>query len=187
MVAVSSAYACPSAPLPLCDGLAGPLLDLLRRRYMVDTIYTFTGDILISINPYKAIAGLYTIPDLARRSPDSSSPSAASPSASRSDGPPPSPAGELVDYGATHVPHVFAVAERSYKQMMEQEDPGRKNQSLIVSGESGAGKTEACKYIMKYLACLSQAYVGRQKDAQRCRPAASAAAVFERVCVRAIV
>ncbi len=41
----------------------GPLLALLHRRYTVDGIYTFTGDILISINPYKGIPGLYTIPE----------------------------------------------------------------------------------------------------------------------------
>jgi myosin heavy subunit len=75
-----------------------------------------------------------------------------------------SPAADLQDYSATHVPHVFAVAEQSYKMMMEQDDPGRKNQSLIVSGESGAGKTEACKHIMRYLATLSQSYVARHKD-----------------------
>ena len=39
-----------------------PLLDLLRRRYMGNEIYTFTGDILISINPYQEIPGLYDTP-----------------------------------------------------------------------------------------------------------------------------
>lgn len=41
----------------------GPLLSLLERRYAADKIYTFTGDILISINPYKHIRGLYDIPE----------------------------------------------------------------------------------------------------------------------------
>ncbi|KDO34100.1 hypothetical protein SPRG_01374 [Saprolegnia parasitica CBS 223.65] len=41
-----------------------PLLDLLRRRYEQDLIYTFTGDILISINPYKNIPLLYNFPEI---------------------------------------------------------------------------------------------------------------------------
>ena len=40
-----------------------PLLDLLRRRYVKDEIYTFTGEILISINPYFTIPGLYDLPE----------------------------------------------------------------------------------------------------------------------------
>ncbi len=59
----------------------GPLLSLLERRYYTDAIYTFTGDILISINPYKGIQGLYSIPT-----------------------------GDLVDYREKKTPHVFAGA-----------------------------------------------------------------------------
>lgn len=57
----------------------GPLLALLERRYHKDAIYTFTGDILISVNPYKGISGLYSIPT-----------------------------GDLVDYREKKTPHVFA-------------------------------------------------------------------------------
>ncbi|XP_062867127.1 unconventional myosin-Vb [Trichomycterus rosablanca] len=47
-------------------------------------------------------------------------------------------------------PHIFAVAEEAYKQMGRDE----KNQSIIVSGESGAGKTVSAKYAMRYFATV---------------------------------
>ncbi|XP_053264454.1 unconventional myosin-Vb isoform X2 [Podarcis raffonei] len=47
-------------------------------------------------------------------------------------------------------PHIFAVAEEAYKQMARDE----KNQSIIVSGESGAGKTVSAKYAMRYFASV---------------------------------
>ncbi|XP_028285776.1 unconventional myosin-Va-like isoform X2 [Parambassis ranga] len=48
-------------------------------------------------------------------------------------------------------PHIFAVAEEAYKQMARDEI----NQSIIVSGESGAGKTVSAKYAMRYFATVS--------------------------------
>ncbi|XP_068190695.1 unconventional myosin-Vb isoform X2 [Antennarius striatus] len=47
-------------------------------------------------------------------------------------------------------PHIFAVAEEAYKQMARNE----RNQSMIVSGESGAGKTVSAKYAMRYFATV---------------------------------
>ncbi|KAJ7413449.1 Unconventional myosin-Vb [Pitangus sulphuratus] len=47
-------------------------------------------------------------------------------------------------------PHIFAVAEKAYKQMARDE----KNQSIIVSGESGAGKTVSAKYAMRFFATV---------------------------------
>ncbi|XP_031420587.1 unconventional myosin-Vc [Clupea harengus] len=49
-------------------------------------------------------------------------------------------------------PHIFAVAEEAYKQMARN---GR-NQSIIVSGESGAGKTVSARYAMRYFAVVSK-------------------------------
>lgn len=48
-------------------------------------------------------------------------------------------------------PHVFAVAESSYYNMKAYKD----NQCVIISGESGAGKTEAAKRLMQYIASVS--------------------------------
>ncbi|KAG7281019.1 hypothetical protein CRUP_016651 [Coryphaenoides rupestris] len=49
-------------------------------------------------------------------------------------------------------PHIFAVAEEAYKNMARDE----RNQSIIVSGESGAGKTVSAKYVMRYIATVSR-------------------------------
>jgi myosin heavy subunit len=45
-------------------------------------------------------------------------------------------------------PHVFAIAESSFEAMRKE----NASQSILVSGESGAGKTETAKQIMHYLA-----------------------------------
>lgn len=38
------------------------LLSLLHTRFANDDIYTYTGDVLISVNPYKTIPLLYSMP-----------------------------------------------------------------------------------------------------------------------------
>ncbi|KAI7867641.1 P-loop containing nucleoside triphosphate hydrolase protein [Spinellus fusiger] len=45
-------------------------------------------------------------------------------------------------------PHLFAIAEDAYRCMIRE----KKNQTIVVSGESGAGKTVSAKYIMRYFA-----------------------------------
>ncbi|XP_058870055.1 unconventional myosin-Vb [Acipenser ruthenus] len=47
-------------------------------------------------------------------------------------------------------PHIFSVAEEAYRQMAREE----KNQSIIISGESGAGKTVSAKFTMRYFAAV---------------------------------
>jgi myosin heavy subunit len=102
-----------------------PLLDVLRRRFLDGLIYTMVSDILIAINPYMLIPGLYD--DMT-----------------------------VENYQLhTSPPHVYTTAQLAYAKMRDR-SARVNNQACLVSGESGAGKTEACKSIMRYLAHLSE-------------------------------
>lgn len=48
-------------------------------------------------------------------------------------------------------PHIYAVADAAYYCMLRE----KRNQCVVVSGESGSGKTESTKYLMRYLMALS--------------------------------
>ncbi|KAK5154648.1 hypothetical protein LTR04_005962 [Oleoguttula sp. CCFEE 6159] len=49
---------------------------------------------------------------------------------------------------ASQAPHLFAIAEEAFTDMLRD----NRNQTIVVSGESGAGKTVSAKYIMRYFA-----------------------------------
>eukprot|EP01133_Synstelium_polycarpum_P004385 gene4385-5131_t len=48
-------------------------------------------------------------------------------------------------------PHIYSVADKAYRALRSEHE----NQCIIISGESGAGKTEASKYIMQYIASIT--------------------------------
>uniref|UniRef100_A0A914R6J4 Myosin motor domain-containing protein n=1 Tax=Parascaris equorum TaxID=6256 RepID=A0A914R6J4_PAREQ len=58
-------------------------------------------------------------------------------------------------------PHIYAVAEEAFFDLSEYE----KNQSIIVSGESGAGKTVSAKFVMRYFASVAGSPQKRRKSA----------------------
>jgi myosin V len=132
----------------------------LQRRYAADCIYTFTGPVLLALNPFQTVRGLY---------------------------------GEAVQrkyveaaeqHDCTMPPHVYAIADAAFRSMMRALEDSISvpnisameastsstivvNQSILVSGESGSGKTVTTKFVMKYLAALSQRSVLLAKPAER--------------------
>ncbi|KAH0857842.1 hypothetical protein HID58_086103 [Brassica napus] len=99
------------------------VLQNLKIRYELNEIYTYTGNILIAINPFQRLPHIYDAHMMQQYKG--------------------APFGELS-------PHVFAVADVAYRAMINE---GKSN-SILVSGESGAGKTETTKMLMRYLAYL---------------------------------
>ncbi|GMI81364.1 MYOSIN XI I, MYOSIN XI-15 [Hibiscus trionum] len=108
----------------------------LRRRYALNDIYTYTGSILIAVNPFTKLPHLYNVHMMEQYKG--------------------APFGELS-------PHVFAVADVSYRAMMNE---GR-SQSILVSGESGAGKTETTKLIMQYLTFVGGRAAGDDRTVEQ--------------------
>eukprot|EP00042_Codosiga_hollandica_P054804 m.750591 g.750591 ORF g.750591 m.750591 type:complete len:1671 (+) comp58981_c0_seq6:1033-6045(+) len=95
----------------------------LHKRYMKDIIYTYVGEILIAINPFRDLLEYYS---------DNVSKLFA------------------LDTPVSPIPHVFRVALMAYKNMTQ----GHKNQCCVISGESGAGKTETAKFLVEQIMTL---------------------------------
>ncbi|XP_059483343.1 myosin-VIIa [Neocloeon triangulifer] len=101
---------------------AGILRNLLIR-YNDNLIYTYTGSILVAVNPYQVLP-IYTAQQIKLYKDRK--------------------IGELP-------PHIFAIGDNSYTHMRR----FGQDQCIVISGESGAGKTESTKLILQYLAAIS--------------------------------
>ncbi|EQC28330.1 hypothetical protein SDRG_13878 [Saprolegnia diclina VS20] len=145
------------------------ILHALQRRFEHDEIYTSTGAILVAINPFAPMPHIY---DEHTK-------------------------GLYIEHGNRRVhgeklpklpPHIYAVADTAFRDMNKDTwvdaslansnvlDALRaeasptiavQNQSILVSGESGAGKTETTKIIMNYLASVSSATTQNGHAAER--------------------
>src|SRR3978361_1169743 len=60
-------------------------------------------------------------------------------------------------------PHIFAMADEAFRNLV---DEGA-NQSILVTGESGAGKTENTKKVIQYLAAVATSDTPRAKSSSQ--------------------
>ena len=94
------------------------ILNAVNIRFDTNNIYTYTGNILISVNPFKNL-DLYSNESM-----------------------------EIYKTGELSFPHIYQIANNSFNL-------SDKNQTILISGESGAGKTHATRSLMKYFAYIS--------------------------------
>jgi hypothetical protein len=90
---------------------------ILRFRYHEKLIYTYTGSILVAVNPYETMK-IYGMQDVRQYE------------------------GQLI---GTLPPHIFAIGAGAFRSVKRDSQ----DQCVVISGESGAGKTESTKLIMQ--------------------------------------
>jgi len=113
----------------------------LKARHLQGIPYTRTGDIIIAMNPYQWIHSLYSL--------ETRNLYAEKLVYSSSGGSTGSPENNT-DPKATVEPHVYETSSLAYRGLAVD----GVNQSILVSGESGAGKTETVKILMSHLASI---------------------------------
>jgi myosin V len=95
------------------------ILNAINLRFDNNKIYTYTGKILISVNPFKDL-DLYSYESM-----------------------------NLYKNNNLSNPHIYQIANNAFNNFIE-------NQTILISGESGAGKTHATRSLMKYFALISK-------------------------------
>jgi myosin V len=121
------------------------LIQSLKSRYDDGNVYTYCGKILLALNPFRSIEGLYSEEMMKQY--------------------------WNIDPGVNDEtsiqPHAYAIARDAYVSMMRSfectqhgaqkgQDDIKIDQSILVSGESGAGKTVTTKIVMQCLAKISE-------------------------------
>lgn len=101
------------------------LLQHLKIRFNRKVIYTYVGEILVTVNPFEWIDGIYGADKMSQY--------------------------RNIGNKNSLPPHVFATADLAYSTMVS----SNKDQVCVISGESGAGKTEAAKKFVMQLVNVS--------------------------------
>ena len=98
----------------------------LKLRFEKNKIYTYIGEVVVSVNPYKELNIYSSDKDVAKYK-----------------------GREIFESPS----HIYAVAEAAYRSMKRYS----KDSCIVISGESGSGKTEASKIIVRYIADVTNA------------------------------
>ena len=112
------------------------LLRCLKVRYMKNIVYTNIGAIVVALNPFNFQIPWYLDSEMDKYMQE----------------------GDVIQ---KNLPHSWAVAHNTYYDMLN----NKQNQTILVSGESGAGKTEACKMVLKYLGNVSMKRASAEQKA----------------------
>ncbi|CAE7356592.1 XI-F [Symbiodinium natans] len=99
------------------------LLHAIESRFARDVIYTNTGPVLLAVNPFRSLPRLYDSHSLNHFL-------------------------LTEDTDERLPPHVYRTSWQAYQFIKTTGAP----QTILVSGESGSGKTETTKFVMRYLA-----------------------------------
>eukprot|EP00996_Jenningsia_fusiforme_P005096 NODE_59_length_3614_cov_19.415989_g52_i0.p1 GENE.NODE_59_length_3614_cov_19.415989_g52_i0~~NODE_59_length_3614_cov_19.415989_g52_i0.p1 ORF type:complete len:1122 (-),score=277.24 NODE_59_length_3614_cov_19.415989_g52_i0:77-3442(-) len=115
------------------------LFNCVKKRYMNDIVYTNIGSIVVALNPFNFKIPHYQDDKMAEYMKE----------------------GEIIE---KNLPHSWAVAHNAYHAMLN----NQQNQCVIITGESGAGKTEATKIVQKYL-CEVSCVKGDEKQKEQAK------------------
>ena len=107
------------------------LLHHIASRYLDEAIYTRAGPVLVAMNPFTRLPELYSDEQLALYQ-QSTAAAAAEEDGAAQDAPP---------------PHVYEVAGVVYNNLRLR----GASQAVVINGESGSGKTETTKIILRFL------------------------------------
>jgi myosin heavy subunit len=145
---------------------AASVLNNVKRRFDADEVYTYTGPILIAVNPFKPLS-IYTQDVMERYHLEGEVAASELEKAEKSE--PAHTLRPLVNVTPDMPPHCFAIAVRfvnwvaNLRQLAMQATPSlqesayrtlalrKTNVSVVICGESGAGKTETTKLLLLYL------------------------------------
>ena len=106
------------------------MMENLRARFVNGDVYTTCGHIVVSVNPFRWLPMCMFDENRVVQY------------------------HQAEDPFSSHPPHCYSIANEALKEVAKQASRGLelRSQSILVSGESGAGKTEATKICMRYLA-----------------------------------
>ncbi|CAF1105745.1 unnamed protein product, partial [Didymodactylos carnosus] len=101
------------------------VITCMYNRFLSNQIYTYIGDILVAVNPFRSLP-IYGKDMMVRY---------------------------RTSVKSEQPPHIYALADFTYQAMLH----NLENQCIVISGESGSGKTQSANFIVKQLTFLGGA------------------------------